>query len=242
MEHPISQIGRHKLDVARLRYTHEHGVSRSPSGLWLSSSFRAGDDESVPVKMNRMVIHSEIDQTNPDSIPVADDERRGCWSSLAVEGEHISFRRNDHAIAILHFAGLPVGPSTVATVLAAAVGSLLMAYSALAFLDPLDEGGIAWRGVHVRGSAVPRYRRQVVYLHQRPALFDGSVEHHLAVPFRLAAHRGTLFPRERMRRDDGAGKDDADNDMPAHIVSSPYLDGFGDPTPLQPPKRVNSER
>ena len=41
---------------------------------------------------------------------------------------------------------------------------------ALAMLDPLDAGAIHWNGRSVRGDAVPAYRKQVIYLHQRPAL------------------------------------------------------------------------
>jgi putative ABC transport system ATP-binding protein len=68
---------------------------------------------------------------------------------------------------------------------------------ALALLDPLDTGSIQWRGQAVRSDAVPGYRAQVVYLHQRPALFEGSVEDNLRHPWTLRAHRGHRFDRER---------------------------------------------
>ncbi len=54
---------------------------------------------------------------------------------------------------------------------------------ALACLDPLDRGEILWRGDAVRGRDVPRFRRQVIYLHQRPALIEGTVEENLRLPF-----------------------------------------------------------
>jgi UDP-glucose/iron transport system ATP-binding protein len=66
---------------------------------------------------------------------------------------------------------------------------------ALAMLDPLDAGEIRWKGQTVRGEAVPLYRRHVVYLHQRPALAEGSVEESLRAPFTLKAHRERLFGR-----------------------------------------------
>ncbi len=69
---------------------------------------------------------------------------------------------------------------------------------ALALLDPLDEGTVVWRGRAVRGEAVPRYRQNVVYLHQRPALFEGSVEENLRLPLSLAIHRGASFDRGRV--------------------------------------------
>ena len=39
--------------------------------------------------MNGVVVHSEVDEANPNSIPVTDDKRCGCRSGLAVEGEPV---------------------------------------------------------------------------------------------------------------------------------------------------------
>jgi putative ABC transport system ATP-binding protein len=69
---------------------------------------------------------------------------------------------------------------------------------ALALLDPLDAGEIHWRGNTVQGGAVPSYRKQVIYLHQRPTLLDGSVEDNLRYPFTLKAHHETKYDRERV--------------------------------------------
>ena len=69
---------------------------------------------------------------------------------------------------------------------------------ALAMLDPLDAGSIHRRGHAVPGGAVPSYRKQVIYLHQRPALLDGSVEDNLRHPFTLGSHRGKRLDRERL--------------------------------------------
>ncbi len=70
---------------------------------------------------------------------------------------------------------------------------------AIAMLDPLDAGSIQWRGRAVRGEAVPSYRKQVIYLHQRSALWDGSVEDNLRYPYTLKARAGEAFDRERCR-------------------------------------------
>lgn len=69
---------------------------------------------------------------------------------------------------------------------------------ALALLDPLHAGSIHWRGQAVRGHAVPRYRTQVMYVHQRPALLDGTVEENLRDPFTLKTHHSSRFDRERV--------------------------------------------
>jgi putative ABC transport system ATP-binding protein len=80
---------------------------------------------------------------------------------------------------------------------------------ALALLDPHDEGSIEWRGRPLRGEAVPAYRKEVVYLHQRPVLFEGTVEDNLKYPFTLKSHRGKRFDRasvvsilETLKRDE----------------------------------------
>jgi UDP-glucose/iron transport system ATP-binding protein len=69
---------------------------------------------------------------------------------------------------------------------------------ALALLDPLDEGEVRLRGAAPAAAEVPPFRRQVAYLHQRPALFEGSVEDNLRRPFALATQRGRRFDRERL--------------------------------------------
>jgi putative ABC transport system ATP-binding protein len=70
---------------------------------------------------------------------------------------------------------------------------------ALALLDPVDEGVIEWKGQGISGNAVPAYRRDVIYLHQRPALFEGTVETNLHRPFALKLNQGRLFDADRVR-------------------------------------------
>jgi putative ABC transport system ATP-binding protein len=68
----------------------------------------------------------------------------------------------------------------------------------LAMLDPLDEGTVRWQGHAVKGETVPTYRCRVIYLHQRPALLDGTVEDNLRLPFTLGSHRGRTFDQGRV--------------------------------------------
>lgn len=68
---------------------------------------------------------------------------------------------------------------------------------ALALLDPLDDGEILLDGRPIEPSRVPAYRCRVGYLHQTPALADGTVEANLLLPFSLAAHRQRTFDRAR---------------------------------------------
>ncbi|MBY4870248.1 ATP-binding cassette domain-containing protein [Burkholderia sp. Bp9017] len=69
---------------------------------------------------------------------------------------------------------------------------------ALALLDPLDGGHILWRGERIRRSAIPRYRRSVAYVRQRPAQMDGTVEAQLRYPYSLAIYRDVAFDRARV--------------------------------------------
>jgi putative ABC transport system ATP-binding protein len=69
---------------------------------------------------------------------------------------------------------------------------------ALALLDPLDAGTVQWNGKPVRGEATPSFRSKVIYLHQRPALFEGSVRDNLERPYTLRACRGKRFDRDRI--------------------------------------------
>lgn len=68
----------------------------------------------------------------------------------------------------------------------------------LAMLDPIDAGEIRWRGDVVVGKQVPTFRSRVVYLHQRPALLEGTVEENLRQPFSLRVHRDKQFDRARI--------------------------------------------
>jgi putative ABC transport system ATP-binding protein len=79
---------------------------------------------------------------------------------------------------------------------------------ALALLDPHDEGTIEWDGRSLSEEAIPTYRNQVIYLHQRPALFEGTVEDNLKFPFTLKAYRGKQFDRANVEGILGALKRD----------------------------------
>lgn len=68
----------------------------------------------------------------------------------------------------------------------------------LAWLDPLDEGNVFWRGERLHGSRLPAYRRQAIYLHQRATLFEGTVYQNLLKPYQLKSNAGLNFSRERI--------------------------------------------
>ncbi|NND99735.1 MAG: ATP-binding cassette domain-containing protein [Pirellulaceae bacterium] len=55
----------------------------------------------------------------------------------------------------------------------------------LARLDPVTVGQLRFQSNVVTADALPRYRRQVIYLHQRPAMLLGTVRDNLRLPFTL---------------------------------------------------------
>ena len=66
---------------------------------------------------------------------------------------------------------------------------------ALALLDPADGGQLLWHGRAVDRRLIPRYRRNVAYVRQRPALVEGTVEENLRYPYTLHAYRDAHFDR-----------------------------------------------
>lgn len=60
---------------------------------------------------------------------------------------------------------------------------------AIALLDGIDNGEILWHDSAISGNRVPTYRSHVIYLHQHPALLEGSVRSNLEKPFHLRQHR-----------------------------------------------------
>jgi putative ABC transport system ATP-binding protein len=67
----------------------------------------------------------------------------------------------------------------------------------LALLDPIDAGEVLWRSQAIPPGAVPHFRRSVLYVHQRPALVEGTVEENLRYPFSFKANSDRAFDRDQ---------------------------------------------
>lgn len=65
----------------------------------------------------------------------------------------------------------------------------------IAALDPLDEGQILFEGRDTETISVPAYRARVLYLHQQPAFFEGTVEENLRAVLALAQHSKREFDK-----------------------------------------------
>jgi putative ABC transport system ATP-binding protein len=66
---------------------------------------------------------------------------------------------------------------------------------ALALLDSFEAAKFSWRGKSVVPEVVPAYRGSVMYLHQRPALIEGTVEDNLRLPYSLKVWKNHSFDR-----------------------------------------------
>ncbi|MEM7061913.1 MAG: ATP-binding cassette domain-containing protein [Cyanobacteria bacterium P01_B01_bin.77] len=69
---------------------------------------------------------------------------------------------------------------------------------ALAGLDPIQSGEIFFQGNPLSNLAMPEFRSQVTYLHQKPALLEGTVESNLQQIYRLAIHRDKSYGRSQI--------------------------------------------
>jgi len=71
---------------------------------------------------------------------------------------------------------------------------------AIAALDPVQSGTIALQGKSLSDWFIPHYRTQVLYLHQRPALLEGTVEQNLQAIYRMAVRRSPDRYRDQRPR------------------------------------------
>jgi len=101
VQHPVTGICSDKFDVARLRYTHEHRVSWAPCRLGLASSFRARNDKLMAMKVNRVVIHAEVDQANTHTLTVPHNQRSRRRRRSAVQGEPVDSMLMEFGTVIL---------------------------------------------------------------------------------------------------------------------------------------------
>lgn len=67
---------------------------------------------------------------------------------------------------------------------------------ALAGLDPIQAGQIIFQGQPMKSWFMPSYRSQIIYLHQRPALWEGTVEQNLQRVYKLAVRQNQVYNRQ----------------------------------------------
>lgn len=65
-------------------------------------------------------------------------------------------------------------------------------------LDGIGEGRVSFEGKPLSAWFLPLYRTRVIYLPQRPVLFEGTVEENLQMLFQLAVHQKRCYERDRI--------------------------------------------
>lgn len=114
-----------------------------------------------------------------------------------LEARAIVRRDAERGQLLLHPASLALHAGDRAAVTGPSGSGKSVLLRALALLDPLDGGDVWWHGQPVSREAMPRYRRNVAYIRQRPAMLDGTVEDNLRYPYALRVYRDVSFDRER---------------------------------------------
>ncbi len=112
--------------------------------------------------------------------------------------EAIGLARRDDATGaqLLHPVHLKLAPRDQLVLSGPSGAGKSVLLRALALLDQAD-GQLLWRGAPVARAQVPAFRRAVAYVRQRPALFGGTVEDNLRVPFELRIYGDPRFDPAR---------------------------------------------
>lgn len=123
---------------------------------------------------------------------------RAGGSAAALEADRVG-RRHPAGGWLLRGVSLTLAPGDRVAVEGPTGAGKTLLLRALALLDPLDEGRVLWRSRAVADAEVPRFRRRVAYLHQSPALLEGTVEDNLRAPFAFRVHRNRAYDETRAR-------------------------------------------
>jgi putative ABC transport system ATP-binding protein len=127
-----------------------------------------------------------------------------------LEADGLARRHPNGESWLLDHCSLAVHPGQRVAVVGPSGSGKTLLLRALAWLDPLDGGEVRWQGRAIRHDGIPEYRCCAVYLHQRPALLEATVEAAVRRPFGLKVHRGRQFDRGRiLGLLEGLGRDES---------------------------------
>ncbi len=114
---------------------------------------------------------------------------------VLLEAENIGRRHPNGRTWLLDDVSLAIEPGTRLVLSGPSGAGKTLLLRALARLDSLDRGEVRFRGQRVEHDAIPHFRAEVIYLHQRAALVEKTVEADLRKPYDLNVHRQRKFNR-----------------------------------------------
>ena len=121
-----------------------------------------------------------------------------CTSLL--EAQRLARRHADGRQWLLHEISLKIDAGERLALAGQSGAGKTLLLRALAKLDPVDSGEVRFRGQPVSPHRVPKFRGEVIYLHQRAALLEDHVEAALRRPFALCTHRHRQFQPQRIQK------------------------------------------
>jgi putative ABC transport system ATP-binding protein len=120
--------------------------------------------------------------------------------TMLLEANKIGRRHPNGTVWLLDDVSLSIEAGSRVAMTGPSGGGKTLLLRALARLDPLDRGAVQFKGQTVQHDAVPHFRSEVIYLHQRAALIEDTAEAALRKPFALKIHRHRRFDRDRAVR------------------------------------------
>lgn len=96
---------------------------------------------------------------------------------------------------IWHSLNFTLFPGEKVAVLGASGSGKSLLLRALAGLDSVEAGEIIFQGKALNYWYLPHWRSQIIYLHQHPALWEGTVEENLKRVYRFKANQDLVYKR-----------------------------------------------
>ncbi len=99
-----------------------------------------------------------------------------------IEARGLTRLRNDHDPPILSRVDFAIDPGERVGLVGSSGSGKSSLFRALVKLDPIDAGEVLYRGQSIAPRDIPAFRRQVIYVPQRPAFVVGTVIDNLRRP------------------------------------------------------------
>lgn len=114
-----------------------------------------------------------------------------------IRGEKVSLR-GDAGQRLLNETSFSVNPGQRILLTGRSGSGKSLLLRTMALLEKRCEGQLYWQDNTIHENEVPDYRRRVIYLHQRPNFFAGTIEDNFRLPFSFRGHRNGSYDSKRV--------------------------------------------